>query len=233
MGKWLMLLALFSPAGATILELSEDTVRIDFDLAEGDQQVRLFQGVARGDTVKLQLVYADTFDINGWGATLQFDGNQLGYVSGSFQASELIPELSVLIDETRLGKVGVGGRVLGFDTQNMAPSGALGTLTIVVKPGFRGSADLVIADVQLSVVGGEFDYANTYSARRGIVAATIEGTVPLLPGDFDGNGAVDFDDFFMFVDYFGGSDARFDLDGNGAIDFDDFFAFVDNFGTGT
>jgi hypothetical protein len=58
-----------------------------------------------------------------------------------------------------------------------------------------------------------------------------------LPGDFDDSGAVDFDDFFAFVDAFGQSAddfPAFDLDGSGSgtsIDFDDFFAFVDAFGT--
>jgi len=57
-----------------------------------------------------------------------------------------------------------------------------------------------------------------------------------LSGDFDGNGRVDFDDFFMFVKHFGASegepdfDLMYDLDGNGHINFDDFFSFVAEFG---
>ena len=51
-------------------------------------------------------------------------------------------------------------------------------------------------------------------------------------GDIDGNGTVDFDDFFQFADNFGlaSPDAAADFDGNGAVDFDDFFLFADNFG---
>ncbi|HCL29021.1 MAG TPA: hypothetical protein DIC52_11350 [Candidatus Latescibacteria bacterium] len=62
-------------------------------------------------------------------------------------------------------------------------------------------------------------------------------TGPLLLGDFNDSGAVDFDDFFAFVDAFGGSAddfPDFDLNDSGAgtfIDFDDFFRFVDAFGT--
>jgi len=62
-------------------------------------------------------------------------------------------------------------------------------------------------------------------------------SAPLLAGDFDDSGAVDFDDFFAFVDAFGQSAddfPAFDLNGSGSgtsIDFDDFFAFVDAFGT--
>ena len=54
--------------------------------------------------------------------------------------------------------------------------------------------------------------------------------------DFDRDGRVDYEDFFLFGDAFGGivSDnpdlSRFDLDGNGEIGFGDFFLFGDAFG---
>ena len=55
-----------------------------------------------------------------------------------------------------------------------------------------------------------------------------------LAGDFNGDGAVTFDDFFLFVDFFGqpaeGDAVAYDLDGGGTVDFNDFFTFVDNFG---
>ena len=55
-----------------------------------------------------------------------------------------------------------------------------------------------------------------------------------LVGDFNGDGSVLFDDFFLFVDFFGstadGAAAPFDLDGDGTVNFGDFFAFADNFG---
>ncbi len=57
-----------------------------------------------------------------------------------------------------------------------------------------------------------------------------------LKADFNGSGAVDFDDFFLFADAFGTRqgdakfDAKFDLSGNGAVDFDDFFLFAADFG---
>jgi uncharacterized protein (DUF2141 family) len=55
-----------------------------------------------------------------------------------------------------------------------------------------------------------------------------------LSPDFNGDGRVDFDDFFLFAEKFGqkatGAAARFDLDGNGEIDFNDFFLFAEKFG---
>ena len=70
-----------------------------------------------------------------------------------------------------------------------------------------------------------------FSATQEYIAQAIA----LLPGDFDGNDVVDFDDFFAFVDVFNQPAAdhpQFDLNGAGdVIDFDDFFAFVDAFGS--
>ncbi len=60
-----------------------------------------------------------------------------------------------------------------------------------------------------------------------------------LASDFDGNGKVDFDDFFLFADAFGkkqgeaGFEAKFDLNKNGAVDLDDFFLFAEDFGKTT
>jgi hypothetical protein len=62
-------------------------------------------------------------------------------------------------------------------------------------------------------------------------------TPTTLTGDFDGNGAVEFPDFLLFVAQFGksssddGFDARMDLDGNGAVEFPDFLLFVAAFGS--
>ncbi|MBT4500738.1 MAG: T9SS type A sorting domain-containing protein, partial [Gemmatimonadetes bacterium] len=49
-------------------------------------------------------------------------------------------------------------------------------------------------------------------------------------GDFNGDGLVDFADFFMFADQFGGTDPAYDLDQSGTVDFGDFFLFADAFG---
>ena len=54
---------------------------------------------------------------------------------------------------------------------------------------------------------------------------------PAVSTDFNGDGRTNFADFFLFVDAFGGTDARFDLDGNGTVDAVDFFLFVDAFGS--
>ena len=58
----------------------------------------------------------------------------------------------------------------------------------------------------------------------------VEPPPPLPTGDFNGDGLVDFADFFMFADAFGGDDPAYDLDQSGLVDFGDFFLFADAFG---
>ena len=54
-------------------------------------------------------------------------------------------------------------------------------------------------------------------------------------GDFNGDTAIDLDDFFRFVDAFGTAadapqwDGALDLNGDGQVDFDDFFVFIERF----
>ncbi len=52
------------------------------------------------------------------------------------------------------------------------------------------------------------------------------------PGDTNGDGVVDADDFFNFLDNFAAGDDTADIDGNGTIDANDFFAFLDLFVAG-
>ena len=69
-----------------------------------------------------------------------------------------------------------------------------------------------------------------------LVLADPSSATPPAPqnrksADFNGDGIVNFADFFDFVDAFGTTDAKYDLDGNGIVNFADFFEFVDAFGT--
>ncbi|MYK52022.1 MAG: hypothetical protein F4032_09675 [Gemmatimonadetes bacterium] len=48
--------------------------------------------------------------------------------------------------------------------------------------------------------------------------------------DFNGDGRTDLADFLLFVNAFGGTDARFDLDGDGTVGLSDFLIFANAFG---
>ena len=69
---------------------------------------------------------------------------------------------------------------------------------------------------------------------RAMHTLTIAGVVQPLSveakSDFDGNGAVEFADFLLFVSAFGSSEAQYDINGDGAVDFPDFLLFVSVFG---
>ena len=58
-----------------------------------------------------------------------------------------------------------------------------------------------------------------------------------LASDFDGNGAVGFDDFFQFASAFGqkatSANTKYDLDRDGEVGFGDFFIFAGDFGKTT
>lgn len=76
--------------------------------------------------------------------------------------------------------------------------------------------------------------AITLAGRSSPISAAIrviEPHVPgAFPGDFDGNGRMDFDDFYPFADAFGSRDPRYDVDANGLVDLGDLLLVLPNFG---
>jgi len=52
------------------------------------------------------------------------------------------------------------------------------------------------------------------------------------PADITGNGVLDADDFFAYLDLFAAGDEAADLTGNGVVDSNDFFAYLDLFVAG-
>ncbi|MCC5786475.1 MAG: hypothetical protein JJU33_07230 [Phycisphaerales bacterium] len=55
---------------------------------------------------------------------------------------------------------------------------------------------------------------------------------PDCPPDLNGDGVVDADDFFLFLQLFAAGDMRADFNNDGVIDADDFFAFLSAFAQG-
>jgi PKD repeat protein len=88
---------------------------------------------------------------------------------------------------------------------------------------------------------GEYRYGITavdLAGNEGPVSEEIAIAIEAnRPGDFQGDGQVDFDDFFMLAGQFGkrngdsGYGNAYDLNSDEKISFDDFFLFVDLFGT--
>ena len=90
--------------------------------------------------------------------------------------------------------------------------------------------EVVVVPVCLSLTGSGFTYGVAAEVRSDVLKPAR------VVGDFDGNGVVDFTDFFAFAGGFGkgaasaGFDPRYDLNGDGAINFGDFFIFAAHFG---
>jgi hypothetical protein len=213
-------------SGRGTLSLSGQIV-LDFHLAEGDQGRRRAGGAAPGKIYTLQLHIAGASPLTGWGAAVEYDPEQVSYVEGSFRASPFIPGLLELVDLAP-GRVGVGGTVLE-EVSGRAGSYTLGTFSFAVLEGFRDSTDLTITEISLRAPG-ERNLRRQVRATATLRAQVLEGP---LRADFDGDGAVGFQDFFLFADGFGGDDPLFDLDDSGRVDFIDFFIFADYFGAGT
>ncbi len=78
-------------------------------------------------------------------------------------------------------------------------------------------------------------FTATDASPEGVVESGLDGvTIEILQcadciADFEGDGDIDADDFFAFLDAFAASDPRADLDRDGDWDAQDFFAFLDAF----
>jgi Tol biopolymer transport system component len=203
---------------------SRGLISLDFDMADGDQEQRITGDAEPGRTYEMQINLKRGLQIAGWSLTIEFDPSQVRYSSNSFTPSDYIPGLIPLVDE-QTRSISVGGTVLG-STAIGSGQGALGTLSFEVLEGFSGSTDLVATENNFRFEGGGSEKYQVLS----VVTITEEHVEPPTQGDFDGSSKVDFTDFFLFADAFGGTDPTFDLDRDGDVGFDDFFIFADNFG---
>jgi hypothetical protein len=63
-----------------------------------------------------------------------------------------------------------------------------------------------------------------------VTAIPAETWAQTRSADFNSDGKVDFEDFFLFAAAFGGTDPNFDLDSDGKVGFEDFYLFAERFG---
>lgn len=202
-------------------ELPAGPVAIDFNTVRGDQGQRSLGGVAIGSRYDIQLVANGAPPISGWGVLLEFDPAQVAYVPGSFRPGTLLPDLLELVVGEG-GRLSVGGTVSGAQASS-AGDGVLATLSFAIGAGFAGRTELAISEVSWR----RPDEADEILLVRSL--ATLTSRPVVQPGDFDGNGRVDFDDFFLFAEAFESTDPVYDLDDSGRVDFLDFFLFADFF----
>ncbi len=171
---------------------------------------------------------------------LRFDphtGAELGEFS-SFQITASVPDIDQLPDgNVLIAEDGSADRITVFD-----PDG-----NIITQFDFRDPNGVhALADGTFLVTSAStFDQGKGlfHVASDGTILATIDdsrsyGPLELIPlgatcrADIDGNGTIDSNDFFAFLDLFATGDPDADLTGDGAIDSADFFAFLDCFVAG-
>ena len=131
-------------------------------------------------------------------------------------------------------RTGPSGTPLTLVLEGRDPDGDALAWSVEGAPAGAVLADGIFTWTPTDQQSGVFAVTFTAADGRGATASqTVELTIDspsLVPtGDFDGDGRVDFDDFFLFVEAFGGSEARFDLDESGRVGLEDFFVLVEAF----
>jgi hypothetical protein len=145
-----------------------------------------------------------------------------------FTPGDLIPGLLSLTGAPTIGSVNTiqsgGTQLVGTPASG---DGTLGTMSFEVT-GEIPEEGIFISITAVQVTASAEDRSELIFAEGtfGVEFSPPSG----IPGDFNADGGVDFDDFFLFADAFGGSDPAYDMDNSGGVDFDDFFMFADSFG---
>jgi len=152
-------------------------------------------------------------------AGFRLRGHQFTDANGNYRLETIVPGL-------------YPGRTRHIHVKAQAP-GQPALTTQLYFPDEPGNRTDGIFNSALTVRAGEASEGKTASFSF-VLNAAASSTSTSKSADFNGNGGVDFDDFFLFAGAFGqpgtGSNARFDLDNSGAVDFNDFFLFIDRFG---
>ena len=208
----------------------------DLDATTGDQGLTALSAET-GSTFALNLYAEQTIDLLSYDLRLVFDPALLSFASFSTQTdaetnllastgSSLTPASVVSADS-----IVVATLVADTLTTGISSNGLLGVFTFSADSSLAGEETAIRVQRVLLRSQGQ-----TTSDTVGVGLSVAISGRPALPGDFDGTGVVNFDDFFLFADNFGlmegdvDFDPLFDLSGNAVVDFDDFFVLADNFG---
>jgi hypothetical protein len=192
-------------------------ISLDLNAAEGDQGLKT-KCAKPGGTVSAQIFVKNAPAISGYSIRLEFDSAMLKL--GTFTSSDFIPnKLSLMPTQRSPDIVDVGDANLSGATRS--GSGLLGTVTFQATEKFRQETQVVASRVVFNQPAGIQEII-----QRFIITLTDKLPCP----DFNGDGFVAFDDFFLFARAFGTSNPEFDLNCDEFVDFEDFFIFANTFG---
>ena len=244
------------------LDQTKGPVSFDFDTDAGDQEEFNKGFITAGSLVELD-VYLNfdkigdgSFkDLSNYSVKVEFDPDQLTFISYAPETAEeeniliagggTVPQLPAISTDNA---VTFGAAILG-PSAGVAPDagGLIGRLTFATTEEFS-ITDLIVTTYSVKKVGGsQQEVSSLIFARMSTGEIKLTGSLAggsgatggaseaqLTQSDFDGDGIIAFDDFFLFADAFGKSaaaaGAAYDLDGDGSVAFSDFFVFADLFG---
>ena len=104
---------------------------------------------------------------------------------------------------------------------------------IVVFDEVAGRLDINVASIAVGDIDGDNDV--DLLSPFGLFESNASELVPqaVFPGDANGDGSTNFQDFLILANHFGNEDAAFadgDFDGDGRVSFLDFLVLAQNFG---
>ena len=218
------------------------TVAFDLDATTGSQGLTA-TAIAPGESVSVAIYATDVLSLVSYDLILSYDTEIFSSSSFSLNTTSEHNLLGVIGNTVTDNSSSSGANKFKVSVSTQAGAAGVsgsGLLGVVV---FQVSSSIVPTG-QATIIGLEeaiFQSSDQSAADSVSSGAQVELTLrSALPGDFNFDGVVNFDDFFLFADHFGATpsspdwDRAYDLNQTGSsinrIDFDDFFLFIDGFG---
>ncbi len=199
------------------------TAALDANPASGNQGLRTVTG-RTGQTASIDLQVDQAVALVSYAVELSFDPQILSFeaFSADADATNLLGTgLTTSVTEPSAGTV----RVDIGPAAAASGAGTLGRWTFGVAADAEAGSSTAIGVTRVELLSSGLLTADVLTASTGIELLIANA----LPGDSNGDGAIDFDDFFSFADDFGTSEPRSDFNNDGIVDFTDFFLFADYF----
>ena len=197
------------------------SLSLDADGSAGDQAVTS-ANVSADEMIAIQIFGTDIQNANGVSIRFEYDASQVAYEG--FDTGDVLPSAQALPSQgTNPTYVEIGIASLGG--QATANSGLIGTIRFRTTAGFSGT--------EIRLVRAELGRGGRFETITIDVRVALE--LQVLTPDFNGDGAVNFADFLVFVGQFGARqgdgryEAKYDLDSDGTIGFGDFLIFSNSF----
>ena len=213
-----------SALGLGVSSQATFSLSLDGDGAAGDQAITSLD-VSPGSVVSIQVFGKDIQDAIGVSVRFEYDAAQVLYEG--FDPGGVLPDAQVLFSVPDTNPTAIEISMVALGGQPAADSGLVGSIRFRTTGAFSGTT--------LRLVRAELGRGEQ---RESVTLFDTSMTLQLaaLTSDFNGDGVVDFGDFFLFAGQFGASrgdgryEAKYDLDEDDTIGFGDFLIFAGDFG---